>query len=158
MPVLTVACPEADKDDATHMGIIHGWMSGQTPEEWDRAFTPVRMDNEGNLYRFFSHAAVPQPVIDRMLAALELANLERPPQDVPDADGNYRINLAGANRAHDMLRGNVWMPAQPDPETGEVPDNPVPQVASGKLVAVVGMNGLDALSAMGLSPVASGLQ
>lgn len=36
------------------------------------------------------------------------------------------------------------------PETGEMPPNPVPQVGAGKIVAVVGMKGTEALAAMGL--------
>jgi len=155
MTILTVICPEADRDDATQMGIVHGWVSGQTPEEWQRAFTPQMQDSQGNLYRFFSHAAVSQDVIDMMLAALELENLQRPPQDVPDENGNYTVNLAGANRAHDKLKGNVWTLEQPDPETGEMPDNPVPQVASGKIIAVVGMKGREALEAVGLQSIPS---
>ena len=148
--VLTVACPEADRDDATQMGIVHGWIAGQSPAEWEGAFTPQMQDAQGNLYRFFSHAAVSRSVIDMMLASLDMADLQRPPQDVPDENGNYRINMAGANRAHDKLRGNVWMPATPDPVTGETPPNPVPQVGAGKIVAVVGMKGTEALAAMGL--------
>lgn len=148
--VLTVACPEADRDDATQMGIVHGWVAGQSPAEWEGAFTPQMQDADGNLYRFFSHAAVSRHVIDMMLASLQMADLQRPPQDVPDENGNYLINMAGANRAHDKLKGNVWMPATPDPETGEMPPNPVPQVGAGRIVAVVGMKGTEALSAMGL--------
>ena len=37
-----------------------------------------------------------------------------------------------------------------DPETGEMPPNPVPQVGAGKIIAVVGMKGTEALAAMGL--------
>ena len=148
--VLTVACPEADRDDATQMGIVHGWIAGQSPAEWEGAFTPQMQDADGNLYRFFSHAAVSRNVIDNMLASLQMADLQRPPMDVPDENGNYLINMAGANRAHDKLKGNVWLPATPDPETGEMPPNPVPQVGAGKIIAVVGMKGTDALAAMGL--------
>ena len=153
MPVLTVACPELDRDDATHMGVLHGWVAGSSPAAWQGAFSPQMQDADGNLYRFFSHAAVSQETIDLLLAALEMADLQRPPMDVPDEDGNYTINLAGANRAHDKLRGNVWMPATPDPETSEMPANPVPQIDGTKIVAVVGMKGTDALAAMGLTPL-----
>ena len=153
MPVLTVACPEADRDDATQMGIVHGWLAGSSPAAWEGAFTPQMQDADGNLYRYFSAAVVSQRVIDMMLAALEMADLQRPPMDVPDEDGNYLINMAGANRAHDKMRGNVWLPTQPDPETGEMPPNPVPQIDGTKIVAVVGMKGRDALAAMGLQPL-----
>ena len=152
--VLTVACPEADRDDATQMGIVHGWIAGQSPAEWEGAFTPQMQDAQGNLYRYFSHAAVSRNVIDMMIASLQMADLQRPPMDVPDPEtGQYLINMAGANRAHDKLKGNVWMPATPDPETGEMPPNPVPQVGAGKIIAVVGMKGVEALAAMGLQPI-----
>ena len=61
------------------------------------------------------------------------------------------MNLAGARRAQDRLV--IWQPAQPDPETGEVPSNPVPQVGADKLVAVIGMKGPEALAAMGLQSI-----
>lgn len=150
--ILTVAAPEASRADATHMAIVHGWLQGQTPEEWQGAFTSQRQDAEGNLYRVFS-LPVGQAAIDGMLSLLQLANLQRPPMDTPDEDGNYLINMAAANRAHDMLRGNVWMPATADPETGQMPDNPVPQVTPDRIVAVVGLKGIDALAAMGLQAV-----
>jgi hypothetical protein len=40
----------------------------------------------------------------------------------------------------------VW---QPEPET----DSPVPKVGADKIVAVVGMKGREALTAMGLEPL-----
>ena len=136
---LTVATPEASRDDATHMAIVHGWLQGQTHAEWQGAFMSQRQDAEGNLYRVFS-MPVADHVIDAMLALLDQENLQRPPQDEPDEDGNYVINMAAANRAHDMLRGNVWLAG----------DTPVPQVDPSRLVAVVGLSGLEALAAMGL--------
>jgi hypothetical protein len=150
--ILTVACPEAARPDATHMGIVHGWLQGQTPAEWQGAFSAQYQDSQGNLYRVFS-LPVGQAAIDGMLQLLQLADLQRPPMDVPDENGDYLINMAAVNRAHDMLRGNVWMPATPDPETGEMPDNPVPQIDGTKIVAVVGMKGTDALAAMGLQAI-----
>lgn len=147
--ILTVACPEADRDDAIQMRIVHGWTNGQNPSELMDTFSAQYQDAQGNLYRLLS-APVDQSAIDNMLASLQMADLQRPPMDVPDENGNYLINMAGANRAHDKLRGNVWMPATPDPETGEMPPNPVPQVGAGKIVAVVGMKGTEALAAMGL--------
>lgn len=140
---LTVATPEASRTDATHMAVLHGWLQGQTPEEWLNAFTAQCQDDLGNLYRVFS-MRVSQAAVDGMLALLEMADLQRPPQDEPDEDGNYVINLAGANRAHDMLRGNVWTA---DSET------PTPQVDPSRLVAVVGLSGPDALATMGLKGI-----
>jgi hypothetical protein len=150
--ILTVACPEAARDDAIQMRLVHGLTNGQSASELINTFTAQYQDAEGNLYRVLSTPAS-QTAIDMMLASLQLADLQRPAQDVPDEDGGYIINMAGANRAHDMLRGNVWMPATPDPETGEMPDNPVPQIDGTKIVAVVGMKGTDALAAMGLQAI-----
>jgi hypothetical protein len=151
--ILTVACPEASRDDASHMAVAYGWLQGEPPASWQSAFGPQYQDADGNLYRVFSHASVSQETIDGLQHLLSFADLQRPPQDVPDEDGKYTLNMAAANRGHDMLRGNVWLPAQPDPETGEMPDNPVPQVSPDKLVAVVGLKGREAIAAMGLSPI-----
>ena len=152
MPILTVACPEASRDDAIQMRLLHGRVNGQSPSELMDTFQAQYQDAAGNFYRILS-APIGQGAVDNMLEALQYANLQRPPMDVPDENGNYTINMAAANRAHDMLRGNVWMPATPDPETGEMPDNPVPQVAPDRIVAVVGMKGTDALAAMGLQAI-----
>jgi len=150
--ILTVACPEATRSDAIQMRLVHGMSVGQSASELMDTFSAQYQDAQGNLYRVLSTPAS-QTAIDMMLASLQYADLQRPEQDVPDENGNYIINMAGANRAHDMLRGNVWMPAQPDPETGEMPLNPVPQVDATKIVAVVGMKGTDAVAAMGLESI-----
>lgn len=134
--ILTVATPEASRDDATHMTIVHGWLQSQTPQEWQGAFTAQYQDADGNLYRVFS-LPVAQSTIGGMLDLLEMAVLPRPPQDADNL-----INMAGANRAHDMLRGNVWQVSSTEP---------TPQVASDKIIAVIGMKGTEALSAMGLT-------
>jgi hypothetical protein len=63
----------------------------------------------------------------------------------------YVVNLAGARRAQGRLV--IWQPATPDPETGEMPDNPVPQADSTNLVAVIGMKGPAAVAAMGLQAI-----
>jgi hypothetical protein len=139
---LTVAAPEAHRDDATQMGILHGWAAGQTPEEWEQAFSSQWQDAGGNLYRVFS-LPVARHVIDQMIGALQSANLERPPFDADNL-----INMAAANRAHDLLRGNVW-PTQDPPE-------PMPQADPSRIVAVVGLRGVEALASIGLGPVALG--
>lgn len=61
------------------------------------------------------------------------------------------IDLDAARRAQGRIV--IWQPAQPDPETGEVPANPVPQADQTNLVAIIGMKGREALAAMGLESI-----
>jgi|OM-RGC.v1.024047408 hypothetical protein len=137
---LTVACPEADRDDATHLGVALGWIEGWAPDEWMHAFTARRQDASGNLYRVMS-----MPVRASFVArAVMMGPIERPEQDVEP----YVVNMTGAHRAQDKL--SIWQPAAPDPETGEMPDNPVPLADPSRIVAVVGMPGRQAIEAMGL--------
>lgn len=136
---LTCACPEAARDDAAHMAVFHGWMQGQAPQEWQGAFASQWQDTQGNLYRVFS-LPVSDAVGQGLLGLMQLANLERPPQDTENL-----INMAACNRAHDMIRGNAW--------AGE---GAVPQVSPDKIVAVLGLKGTDALAAMGLTRVTMG--
>jgi hypothetical protein len=144
---LTVATPEADRDDTTHLGIALGWIEGFTPSEWERAFTSQWQDAEGNLYRVMS-----MPVRDTFVyAAVGMGPVERPPEDVGTLDPDtgeygapYVVNLTAARRAQDKLV--VW---QPKPET----DSPVPKVGADKIVAVVGMKGREAITAIGLEPL-----
>ncbi len=127
--VLTVACPEADRDDATHLGVALGWIEGWSPEEWTGCFTAQYQDGEGNLYRVMS-----MPVGVTFIAnAVSMGPVERPPQDVEP----YVVDLTAARRAQAKLV--TWS------GTGDVP-----QVGAGKIVAVVGMKGTEALAAMGL--------
>lgn len=150
---LTVVCEAPAADDATQMALVLGWFTGSTPDEWIGAFTPRAVDAEGREYRYFSLRDTPEHVIDGLRAMLAYANLPRPPQDVPDETGRYQANMAAANRAWDAARLNVWLPVPPDPDTGEMPPNPVPQLGDGRIVAVAGMRGADALAALGLTPV-----
>ena len=148
---LTVACSEADRDDATNLAVALGWIEGWTPAEWEHCFTAQYQDAQGGLYRIMS-----MPVLQSFIdTAVGMGPIDRPPQDVGTLDPDtgeygppYVVNLTGAHRAQAKLV--IWQPAQPDPETGETPGNPVPQVNSDKIVAVVGMKGTMALTAMGL--------
>lgn len=141
--VLTVACPEADRTDATHLAVALGWIEGWTPEEWERAFTSQYQDADGNLYRIMSC-----PVGETFIqTASGMGPIERPQQDVEP----YRVDLTAAHRAQAKLVS--WMPATPDPETGEMPPNPVPQASPETIVAIAGMSGTAALAAMGLGPL-----
>lgn len=151
---LTVACSEADRDDATQLAVALGWIEGWTPQEWELCFTPQYQDAQGGLYRIMS-MPVQRSFIE---TAVGMGPVPRPPQDVgtlDEATGEYGppyvVNLTGAHRAQAKLV--IWQPATPDPETGETPDNPVPQASGDKLVAVVGMKGTEALAAMGLQSI-----
>lgn len=140
---LTVACPEADRSDANHLAVALGWIEGWSPDEWQQAFSAQYQDASGNLYRVMSC-----DVADSFVArAVMMGPIERPPEDVEP----YVVNLTGAQRAQDKLV--TWLPAQPDPETGDVPENPVPAADTTRIVAVVGMKGVDAVAAMGLGPI-----
>jgi len=151
---LTVAVPEADRDDANHLGIALGWFEGYKPEEWFDAFHAQWQDASGNLFRVMS-MPVQSSFVER---AVMMGELQRPPEDTGEYDPEtgeygapYVVNLTGARRAQDKLV--IWQPAPIDPETGEPPDNPVPQADGTKIIAVVGMKGTDALAAMGLQVI-----
>jgi len=71
-----------------------------------------------------------------------LAKAREPFGERPDVDTENAINMAGAERAYDAL--TIW---------DGVP--PVPQSAPGKITAIAGMDGPEALEAMGLERVPS---
>ena len=151
---LTIACPEADRDDANQLAVCLGWSEGWTPDEWQETFTAKYQDAQGNMYRVSSFNAS----ANWIATATQMGPVERPPKDVGTLDEEtgeygppYVVNLAAARRAQDRLV--IWQPATPDPETGEMPSNPVPQADHTNLVVVVGMKGRDALAAMGLQDI-----
>ena len=129
---LTVACPEADRDDANHLAVALGWIEGWQPDEWDHAFTAQYQDAAGNLYRVLSC-----PVgEDFVMTAVGMGPIERPEEDVEP----YRVNLTAARRAQAKLL----------PWAGE---GPIPQASPEAIIAIAGLSGVDALSAMGLRPL-----
>jgi len=65
-----------------------------------------------------------------------LAKAQAPFGERPEVDTENDINMAGAERAYDAL--TIWDGV-----------SPVPQAAPGKITAIVGMDGPDALAAMG---------
>lgn len=130
---LTVACPEADRDDANHLAVCLGWSEGWSPEQWENTFTAQYQDGEGNLYRVMSC----EVGVSFVAAATVMGDVQRPAADVEP----YVVNLTGARRAQDKLV--TWQPG----------DGDVPQVASDRIVAIVGPSGRDALAMMGLEPV-----
>ena len=154
--ILTIATPEADRDDATNLAVSLGWIEGWTPSEWEHCFTAQCQDDFGSLYRVMS-MPLQQSFID---TAVGMGPINRPQQDIGTLDPEtgeygppYVINLTSAHRAQERLV--IWQPAQADPEMGEAPENPVPQVGADKLVAVIGMKGPEALTAMGLTSIPS---
>ena len=151
---LTIATPAAHLDDTRNLAVALGWLNGYTPAEWEASFSAQYQDAEGNIFHVSSFNAS----TDWIATATTMGPVERPPQDVGTLDEEtgeygapYRVNLTAARRAQDRLV--IWQPAQPDPESGEMPSNPVPQADSTNLVVVVGMKGPEALAAMGLQSI-----
>lgn len=134
---LTAACPEADRDDASHLAVCLGWQEGWQPDEWEMAFSAQYQDGQGNLFRVMSCRVG----VSFVAAASVMGPVGRPAEDVEP----YRVNLTAARRAQDKLV--MWQPTDPL--------QPVPTAATDRIVAVVGMSGVDALAAMGLLPLAS---
>lgn len=128
---LTVACSEADRDDANNLAVCLGWSEGWSPGEWQHAFTSQFQDSEGNVYRVMSC----EVGVSFVAAATVMGEVQRPAEDVEP----YVVNLTGARRAQAKLV--AWQHG----------DGEVPQAAPDRIVAVVGMNGLDALAMMGLA-------
>jgi len=124
---ITVACPEGLRDDANHfaMAVTSGPENARTYGE------PYWRDGAGNLYAAASFEARPEWVMATQ------SSLDR-----PEWDGDYTVNMAGAERAQDALV--FWTPAM---------GGDAPQAAPGVLTAIGGMNGPAALAAMGLALV-----
>jgi hypothetical protein len=130
--VLTVACPEADHTDANHLAVALGWIEGWSPDEWEYTFTSQFQDDAGNLYRVMSC-----PVGEGFaMSAVGMGPIERPEEDVEP----YRVDLKAARRAQAKLT----------PWAGE---GPIPQASPETIVAISGLSGTDALTAMGLRPL-----
>ena len=148
---LTIATPAAHLDDTRNLAVALGWINGYTPAVWEVSFGAQYQDAQGNIFHVSSFNAS----TDWIATATTMGPVERPPQDVGTLDEEtgeygppYVVNLTGAHRAQERLV--IWQPATPDPETGEMPDNPVPQADQTNLVAVIGMKGPAAVAAMGL--------
>jgi hypothetical protein len=129
---LTVACHEADRDDAAHLAVALGWIEGWSPAEWEHAFTVKVYDSDGNEYRVMSCPVV----VSFVQQATMMGPIERPPQDVEP----YIVNLTGARRAQNKLV--TWTPESQDA---------IPLATPTAVTAVAGLSGRDALAAMGLS-------
>jgi len=151
---LTIATPAAHLDDTRSLAVALGWINGYTPAEWEQSFSAQYQDAAGSIYHISSFEAS----TDWIATVTQNGPVERPTADVGTLDEEtgeygtpYVVNLAAAHRAQERLV--IWQPAQADSETGEVPDNPVPQVGADKIVAIIGMKGPEALNAMGLQSI-----
>jgi hypothetical protein len=154
MTRLTIATPTAHLDDTRNLAVALGWINGYTPQEWEQSFSARYQDAQGNIFHVSSFEAS----TGWIATATTMGPVERPPQDVGTLDEDtgeygapYVVNLTAARRAQDRLV--IWQPAQPDPETGEMPSNPVPQASATNLVAVIGMKGPAAVAAIGLQAI-----
>ena len=153
---LTIATPAAHLDDTRNLVVALGWINGYTPSEWENSFSAQYQDAQGGIYHISSFEAS----LGWIATATQNGPVERPTADVGTLNEEtgeygapYVVNLAGAHLGQERLV--IWQPAQADPEMGEAPENPVPQVGADKLVAVIGMKGPEALNAMGLTSIPS---
>lgn len=125
---ITAACPEAMISDANQLAMVLAFGSddGRTygPAAWQ--------DASGSLYSAASWVASPQWV--------EAAQqpLTRPEWDTEP----YRVNMVGAKRAQAALV--FWSPDS---------EEPAPKANLSQLVAIGGIEGIEALQDMGLTLV-----
>lgn len=122
---VTLACPPALMDDAADLAACFGTGPADARTFEDAPLYP----GPGGVAYAAPSGLVTQAVLDRVA---------QPPQR-PDWDEQpYSVNLTGAGRAYAAL--TVW--------SG---DGPVPQAAPDRIVAVVGLPPVAALTAMGLA-------
>ncbi len=122
---ITAACPEGMISDANNLAMVLGF----GPDD-RRTYTALKWrDADGNRY-----AAASFEARDEWLPGAQAA-LARPGWDAEP----YTVNMAGARRAQAALV--FWAP-----EAG----GPVPQADPAGLTAIGGLDGLAALTAMGL--------
>ncbi len=122
---ITIACPEGMVSDANQFALC----VGNTPADVQTFGAATWEDGSGERYALASLLA--GEVFPQTAAAVLQA-----PAHSPDAD------VAGAARAQAALQ--IWAPASPDS---------FPEVGSGRLVAVIGLDAGLAIPLLGLSPV-----
>lgn len=125
---ITVACPESLRDDANHFAMVMAFGPAD-------ALTYDALgwkDGNGNIYAAASFEAREEWVIAAQ------ASLSRPEWDTEP----YTVNMTGAERAQAALV--FWV------SDGETPP---PQASTSALTAIGGMDGIEALAAMGLTRV-----
>lgn len=125
MPRITIACPDAMRADANHLG----GALGRIPQDAGTYGEPIWRDAQGRLYSCAS-----LDVSDEWLAA-GMAPLRRPAWDAAQT-----VDLAAAARAQAALV--LW--------TGE---GAPPLAAPGRLAVIVGVPGAEAVALMGLTQV-----
>lgn len=127
---VTISCHEAHIDDANNLAMALGF----GPADGETFKTASWQDASGNIY-----AAASLPVLPDWITSAQ-STLERPEWDAEP----YTINMTGAERAQAVLV--FWTPAD---------GGTAPQASPDALTAIGGMDGLDALAAMGLERVPS---
>lgn len=125
---LTIICPAQHRDDANNYAMVLGQSEADGLTYGDLKW----QDADGNLY-----AAASLPVSEGFIERAT-GTLERPEWD----EEPYTVNMAGAGRAQAALVFWVYDPA-----------GTAPQAAPDKLTAIAGMDGLEALELMGLTPI-----
>ena len=127
---LTIACPQAHIDIANHYAMVLGYSEadGLTYRN------PSWQDAQGNLYALAS-----LPVGDSFVST-STSPLQRPAWDVDQI-----IDMTKAGQAQALVI--LWMPNE---------DSTVPPLATtNRITAILGMEGADAMAAMGLTAINS---
>lgn len=125
---LTIACPAAHIDIANHyaMTLGHSAADGLTYRD------PSWQDAQGNLY-----AVASLPVSDGFVTTATSALVR------PEWDSEEIIDMTKASQAQALV--TLWMPNEDDPYP--------PQANPAQIVAILGMDGSEAIEAMGLVSV-----
>jgi hypothetical protein len=129
MPRLTAACPDAHRAAANHLACV----LGASMADANTYGPPTWQDAQGNLY-----ACASVEVGEEWLAAAQQP-LQRPAWDVDE-----QIDMAAAAQAQGLI--SLW--------TGE---GEPPLASPSALTVIVGMEGVDAVAAMGLTQISGDL-
>lgn len=129
---LTIACPTEHMDIANHYAMALGYSEadGLTYRN------PSWQDADGNTYACTSLTVGPSFV-----------GTATSPLVRPAWDANEVVDLTKASQAQALVA--LWMPEDGEPVLTASPD---------QIVAIMGMDGLDAIAAMGLQPVVDGAE
>lgn len=115
---ITVAIPDLLRDDFRHLE--GAW--GESVADLHAARPLTKQDALGAKYAAFSTVCT-----DNLLNKAGTGIVERPDYDVADENGNYKIDLAAAQRARDALV--IWTKGL-DPE-------PAPEASATTITAIV---------------------
>ena len=126
--ILTIATPEAYIDIANHYAMALGYSTA----DGETYRTPSWQDAQGNLY-----AVASLPVTEGFIGAATSALTQ------PLWDTDSVVDMVKAAQAQALV--SLWVPSE---------DNPLPpQATPNQILAILGMDGLGAVSAMGLTNV-----